>query len=184
MLKPYTTPLAVRELIKNKIWVPALIPSEFCTLEDGLHGTYTHSDSAPVCPPPLPEAMPFFDSYRFLADHPVTFDRHGESRFKDCLSFDLWRVNPATAMPSRSDSENTATGVWLEFGNWQEYGDLWGTASGGSAVHDVNLDVYALSFEDGVIQLARLVAAFYGTYDGMGLPKTATETEEPTCASV
>jgi len=92
--------------------------------------------------------MDFYESWRFLSEHKI---------FNDSFEYDrLWthvtKVNPETNMLDDDMSKNTKTVIWLECfpGKDENY------------FHDMDLDCGGDTFEEAVIELAKLVKKKYG----------------------
>ena len=95
--------------------------------------------------------MDFYTAWRFLEEHKM---------FKGCFAYELWmtvvKVNPYTNAIDDDDTKNTKVRIWLEHGGYdEEYG----------FVHDIDLDCGGDTFEEAIIELAKLVKKYY-TDDG------------------
>ena len=97
----------------------------------------------------------FYDAWTFLADHPIFIrddDLEKEPNyfhFQRNLGIEVVKVNPETNEIDDDQSLNTKTAVWLECGTEENH-------------HDIDLDSGGDSFEDAVIELAKLVREKYG----------------------
>lgn len=93
-----------------------------------------------------------------------------DSYFHRCLDIDVQKVNPDTEEVDDDRSKNTKTEVWLECGPWHsrkkdpawfdDYPDMPDCAS-----HDIDLDCGGDTFEEAILELAKLVRNKYGDYD-------------------
>lgn len=90
--------------------------------------------------------MNFYESWRFLAEHKI---------FNDSFEYDrLWthvtKVNPETNKLDDDMAKNTKVQVWLEcfVGNHGE-------------IHDTDLDCGGDTFEEAIVELAKLVKRHY-----------------------
>lgn len=90
----------------------------------------------------------FYTAYKFLEEHKM---------FNDCFNDDLWvkvvKVNPGTNAIDDNHFKNTKIQVWLEHGKYEE--------EYGCCNHDLDLDCGGDTFEEAIIELARLVKANY-----------------------
>lgn len=96
--------------------------------------------------------MDFFDSFKFLSEHPIFSDA-----FSYCLDVDVVKVDPKTDRIEDDERRNTKTQVWLECG--PAVIDVHGNAH---SIHDLSLDCGGDTFETAIIQLAKLVEQKYG----------------------
>lgn len=90
--------------------------------------------------------MDFYESWRFLAEHKI---------FNDSFEYDrLWthvtKVNPETNTLDDNISKNIKVQVWLEC----FVGD-------DGQTHDIDLDCGGDTFEEAIIELAKLVKKHY-----------------------
>lgn len=95
--------------------------------------------------------MDFYNAYHYLEDHPIF---HG--RFLEGLYMEVVKVDPETRRVEDERSRNTMTEIWLEAGPYrekEEYGTHW--------THDIDLDCGGATFEEAIIELARLVREKY-----------------------
>ncbi len=96
--------------------------------------------------------MDFYEAWRYLNEHGIFKDIYGEGQFHQCLTIDVVKVDPINNKIESDETLNTKTQVWLECGQFNdEY-----------ANHDIDLDCGKDSFEEAIIELARLVAEKYG----------------------
>lgn len=96
--------------------------------------------------------MDFYEAWKFLNNHPMFYMN---------FAYDLWidvvKVNPETNEIDINKDKNTKVQVWLEHGKYEkEYH---------SCNHDTDLDCGGNTFEEAIIELARLVKENY-TDDG------------------
>lgn len=94
----------------------------------------------------------FYTAWRFLEEHKM---------FNGCFNNDLWvkvvKVNSETNAVDDSHFKNTKIQVWLEHGKYEEEYRC--------CNHDYDLDCGGDTFEEAIIELARLVKENY-TDDG------------------
>ena len=95
--------------------------------------------------------MNFYEAWRFLAEHKI---------FNETFEYDrLWthvtRVNPDTNELDTDRTKNTKIQVWIEC-----FPDNPDMISG--RFHDTDLDCGGDTFEEAIIQLAKLVKNKYG----------------------
>ena len=92
--------------------------------------------------------MDFYSAWRFLEEHKI---------FNDQFNYYLWtevvKVNPKTNSIDSDGSKNTQTQVWLEHG---PFDTEWGACT-----HDFDLDCGGATFEEAIINLAKLVKKYY-----------------------
>ena len=86
--------------------------------------------------------MTFYEAFEFLNHHP-------KGKFIAALDIDVAMVNPVTKEIDPDPAKNTRLEVWLETG--PEVG-----------FHDMMLDCGAETFEEAIIELAKLVDTYYG----------------------
>lgn len=103
--------------------------------------------------------MDFYESWRFLAEHKI---------FNDSFEYDrLWihptKINPTTNELDDDITKNTKIQIWLEC-----FPDNSEMISG--QFHDTDLDCGGDTFEEAIIQLAKLVKKHY-TNDGEKINK-------------
>ena len=96
--------------------------------------------------------MDFYEAWEFLNHQPMFYMN---------FAYDLWidvvKVNPETNAIDIDKDKNTKVQVWLEHGEYDsEYH---------SCGHDIDLDCGGDTFEEAIIELARLVKENY-TDDG------------------
>jgi hypothetical protein len=98
------------------------------------------------------EVMDFYTAWKFLSSHKM---------FNGLFECGLWtevvKVNPGTDEIDDDHAKNTKVQVWLEHG---PYDKEWG-----STTHDINLDCGGDTFEEAIVELAKLVKQHY-TDDG------------------
>ena len=99
--------------------------------------------------------MDFYNSWIFLNEHKM---------FKNLFECGLYtmvvKVNPDTNEIDDDNSKNTKIQVWLEHGPWESQPN-----SFPQHTHDWDLDCGGDTFEDAIIELAKLVQKYY-TEDG------------------
>lgn len=109
----------------------------------------------------------FYKSYKFLSEHPM-FIKKGKddeesksnwrssfSSFQECLDIDVVKVNRLSYEIDEDEYKNTLPQVWLEAGP---------KLKDGTIGHDIGLDTGADTFEEAIINLAKLVKKVYGDY--------------------
>lgn len=94
--------------------------------------------------------MDFYESWRFLAKHKI-FD---ESFEYDRLWIHVTKVNPVTNELDDDKTKNTKVQVWLEC--FPDNPKIDGR------YHDIDLDCGGDTFEEAIIELAKLVMNKYG----------------------
>ena len=115
--------------------------------------------------------MDFYDSWRFLVNHPMTRgDDLYDNYFYSCLDIYVEKVNPETNKCDEDNEKNTKTQVWLEFGPWVKWIELSPFEQKiahpeGTPSHDVALDSDADTFEEAICLLAEKVLKHYGNYE-------------------
>lgn len=102
-------------------------------------------------------ANDFYDAFQYLNEHEIFKDDNNISRFAECLYVDVVKVNPETMEISDNDDENTKVQVWLECGPFLPEDDEYTEG----AEHDIDLDCGADTYEEAIIELAKLVWAKY-----------------------
>lgn len=108
------------------------------------------------------EANKFYEAYNFLNEHDIFKLKYklkdgtpvDVNKFYRCLETDVVKVNPETMAIDDDESKNTLVQVWLECGPWDEEDNI--------PCHDYDLDCYGNTFEEAVIELAKLVKEKYG----------------------
>ena len=98
----------------------------------------------------------FYQSWHFLNSH-SEFNTE-EFCFMDCLDVSVVKVNLETNSIDDDFSKNTKVEFWLECGP-REYCEDFGRIV---PTHDLDLDCGGETFEDAIIELARLVSCCYG----------------------
>ena len=97
----------------------------------------------------------FYDAWTFLVNHPIFIREDDQIRephyfyFQRNLDIEVVKVNPETDEIDEDDSLNTKTAVWLECGTEEGH-------------RDIDLDCGGETFEEAVIELAKLVEKKYG----------------------
>ena len=96
--------------------------------------------------------MDFYTAWRFLDEHKMF-----NGFFANGLWTEVVKVNPDTNAIDPDTTKNTKVQVWLEHGPYD--------AEWGATTHDLYLDCGGDTFEEAIIDLARLVQQYY-TKDG------------------
>lgn len=91
--------------------------------------------------------MNFYDSWYYLQNHYMFKDD-----FIGCLDIEVQKVNPITCAVDEDKSKNTKIEIWLECGPYLK----------DCKAHDVDLDCGGDTFENAIINLAKLVKDKYG----------------------
>ncbi|MBI2035714.1 MAG: hypothetical protein HYT12_03475 [Candidatus Liptonbacteria bacterium] len=118
----------------------------------------------------------FYESCRFLEEHPIFDDGILGSAFNVYLDWDAVKVNPLTKEVDDDEAKNTETRVWLECGPLIKVNDYEKefTAYPGQAEEmrkifpdgqpsvDHRLCCGAPTFEEAIVRLANLVFTYYG----------------------
>ena len=76
------------------------------------------------------------------------------NRFSNDLWFEIVKVNPETNAIDDDPHKNTKVQIWLEHGPYD--------AEWGACTHDIDLDCGGDTFEEAIINLAKLVEEKYG----------------------
>ena len=93
------------------------------------------------------ELFTFYEAWHYLKSHPMFNDN-----FEDCLDIEVVKINPKTKEIDFENNElNTLTEIWLEIGPYIKDG----------FAHDIDLDCGGYSFEEAIINLAKLVKQYY-----------------------
>ena len=99
----------------------------------------------------------FYTAFHYLEEHKIFNDR-----FIDELYIMVVKVNPDTNEIDNDRIKNTKVQVWLEHGPYEEKYN--------QCTHDIDLDCGGDTFEEAIIELARLVKENY-TDDGKHIDK-------------
>ena len=95
----------------------------------------------------------FYEAWKYLNEHPAFADKYGISHFQQLLDIEVVMVNPENDTIDDDENKNTKEAVWLECGKYSEkYGDR---------VHDIDLDCGGDTFEEAILELAKLVKVHY-----------------------
>jgi len=109
----------------------------------------------------------FFEAWWFLANHPDFQVRGNLRSLSLTLVNKIWvyvtKVNPITNKVSDIDVLNTKVQVWLEWGPQVLIEDI-GPKPFWSTSHDIRLDCGGNTYEEAIIELAKLVKKYYGEY--------------------
>ena len=92
----------------------------------------------------------FKESYDYLSNLEIVYYEKS-NQFKKCLDIDVVKTNPDTLEIDNNEELNTKVQVWLEFGGIVKDEHL-----GLIPQHDIDLDCGADTFEEAIIELARL----------------------------
>lgn len=109
-----------------------------------------------------------YRAWHFLWDHAALKDENNRSRFQECLDIHFARVDPKTKSVNNDPAKNTEVEIWLECGAWLTPKDLESQGEDpshfphGTAQHDYDLDCGGDTFEEAILELARLVFEHYG----------------------
>lgn len=101
----------------------------------------------------------FYEAWGYLKNHPIFIERYElvkdmeSSIFEDYLNIIPVKINPNTKEIDDDNSKNTEIKIWLEVGPYTERG---------IKTHDVYLDCGGNTFEEAIIELAKLVKKKYG----------------------
>lgn len=106
------------------------------------------------------EIKDFKEAWDFLNGHTIFSKQSSDkyygnfytNKFDECLTIEVVKINPKTKEIDDNENLNTKTEVWLECGPYNE----------NEAMHDINLDCGADTFEQAIINLANLVLKQYG----------------------
>lgn len=109
--------------------------------------------------------MEFYEAWRYLSEHKL-FEKNGINCFDSLLMINVVKVNPVTQEIDDNEEKNTLVQVWIETGAWhmpEDYPeeDRWQISKDGIQNHDYDLDCGGNSFEDAIIELAKLVKEKY-----------------------
>lgn len=119
----------------------------------------------------------FFNSWHFLDTHPAFRQLMHLKSFKDpfptsLFTSDLYimvvKVDPKTKRIEDDEKRNTLTNIWLEHGPWyskKELDKITGyndTAEHGTTTHDIRIDCGGDTYEEAIVNMAKLVMKEYG----------------------
>lgn len=93
----------------------------------------------------------FFTAFHYLDQHPIFCDR-----FMQELYIEVVKVDPETNRVEDDKTRNTKTQIWFEIGPYEE-----DVENGIYGTHDLDLDCGGDTFEEAIIELARLVHEKY-----------------------
>ncbi len=107
----------------------------------------------------------FFDAWWFLNKHPEFKDKESPEIDQSIFN-DMWvyvtKVNPLTNTIEDDEALNIETRVWLEWGPMEYVTDFdkpfW------CGTHDVKLDCGGGTYEEAIIEMAKLVEKYYGNF--------------------
>ncbi len=100
--------------------------------------------------------MDFYDSFHYLNDHMIF-----ANRFSECLDIWVTKVNPEINAIDNDSNKNTKVQIWLECGPYSK----------NCFTHDVDLDCGGDTFEEAIIELAKLVKEHYGDDYGKAMKR-------------
>lgn len=108
----------------------------------------------------------FHESWNYLLEHDL-FNINGINCFNSLLYIEVVRVNPVTLEIDGDNKKNTLVQVWIETGEWVMPEDMpeedrWTIPETGIQNHDYELDCGGDTFEEAIIELAKLVKQKYG----------------------
>lgn len=138
----------------HKNLVPRFIPGPFFSIDKRVEYTQDEIDKA------LENVIQFkdyHDAWWFLIEHPAFLDEYGLSHFTHDLEIDVMKINPHIGRVDSDANNNTQIEIWIEHGCYN--------IDAKECCHDFNLDCGGDNFEDAIMNLARLVALFYGTWE-------------------
>ena len=116
----------------------------------------------------------FYQAWWWLHYHPAFFRQYdglteGDEKegFFTGLDISVQKVNPLTGYIDDNKTLNTQVEFWLENGPWERVADhldedIYG--NGEMPSHDFNLDCGGLSYEQAILEMAKLVKKHYGDY--------------------
>ena len=109
----------------------------------------------------------FYKAWRFLKNHPMFSPSRWDERFLENLYPIVVKVNPETDSVDDDEEKNTKVQIWLEAGPVYINKTIKGCSAKYSTqhVHDLDLDCGADTYEEAIIELARLVKERYGDYN-------------------
>jgi len=118
---------------------------------------------------PTETSNEFYEAFWWLEAHPAFFHATEHTLdlpgFFDSLNIQVQKVNPLTKLIDGDESLNTLVEIWLSVGPWEEVGedeDAYGTGEMSSRDYDLNCG--GPSYEEAIIEMARLVNEHYGDY--------------------
>ena len=89
----------------------------------------------------------FYDAWNYLCQHPMF-----QNNFNQCLDIEVVKINPKTKEIDLNNKElNTQVEIWLETGPYIKDG----------LSHDIDLDCGGSTFEEAILNLAKLVKEIY-----------------------
>lgn len=110
----------------------------------------------------------FYEAFNYLKNHPIFINYLNDEltipKFQDCLDISVVKVNPATSSVDDNGTLNTKVEVWLEAGPYLKTG---------KKSHDYDLDCGGDTFEEAIIELAKLVEKHYTSDKEIALKKVA-----------
>lgn len=114
--------------------------------------------------------MTFHEAWQFLNEHPRLNPEDCHINFISSLAIDVVKVNPKTeSIDMYNPKRNTDTRVWLECGaphkmtksECKIFNEDYGSYTAWIGSHDIDLDCGGKTFEEAIIQLAKLVKRKY-----------------------
>ena len=108
-------------------------------------------------------------AWKFLHDHRLFRDKHGNTHFHDALRVEVVKTNPKTGLIDKNPALNTATRVWIELGPLMRHLDMprrkrpnYPTCKEPQISTQMNIDIDAKSLTQGIIELANIVRKYWG----------------------
>lgn len=93
----------------------------------------------------------FYKAWQYLSGHKIFEDDYKINHFLNCLDIEVIKINPKTDCIDVDTYKNTKVQIWLECGPYKDE----------RPVHDIDLDCGGDSFEEAIINLAKLVQEKY-----------------------
>ena len=108
----------------------------------------------------------FYKALYFLKNHPMFSPSRLDERFLENLYMMVVKVNPETNSIDDDEEKNTKVQVWLECGPIYVKKITKGCNTKYSIqhTHDIELDCGADTYEEAIVELAKLVKEHYGDY--------------------
>lgn len=118
----------------------------------------------------------FYDAWWWLQNHPAFYRQafwargQDEPGFFSGLDISVQKVNPLTGRIDDNKALNTQVEFWLENGPWMRTDDPANgipedmLGDGEIHSHDINLDCGGLTYEEALLNMAKLVREHYGDY--------------------
>lgn len=103
----------------------------------------------------------FYIAWYFIVEHPKFMDDGENQTFPYGLDIEVVKVNPETMSIDDDRSKNTKVQIWLEHGPYEYIKSMMSN----TPTHDIDLDCGADTFEEAIIEMAKLVKKKYGDYE-------------------